>query len=110
MSSPDVDAVFDRVARAFSQDRRVTRGNKDGKGFGSTGLKVDGKLFALVSSRDQFVLKLPKTRVQALVADGAGVLWDPGHGRLMREWIALNGHEERWLDLAREARAFVGKG
>lgn len=110
MSSPDVDRAFDRVARAFSRDGRVTRGNKDGKGFGSTGLKVDGKLFALVSSRGQFVVKLPKARVQALVAEGMGVLWDPGHGRLMREWIALSGQEERWLALAREARAFVGKG
>ncbi len=105
MSSLDVELAFDRVARAFARDRRVTRG---GKGFGSTGLKVDGKLFALVSSRRQYVVKLPKARIQALVSEGAGMRFDPGHGRLMREWIALNGNEARWLELAKEARAFVG--
>ena len=108
MSSPEVDVAFDRVVRAFARDRRVTRGAKGGKGFGSTGLKVDGKLFALVSSRGQYVVKLPKARVQALVSAGIGELFDPGHGRLIKEWIALHGNEARWLELAREARAYVG--
>jgi hypothetical protein len=105
MTDRAADVSFERVARAFSADRRVTRG---GKGFGSTGLKVGGKLFAFVSSRGQYVAKLPKARVQQLVGEGAGVLFDPGHGRLMREWIAMDGNEERWLGLAKEARAFVG--
>jgi hypothetical protein len=110
VSSRDVDIAFDRVARAFARDRRVSRGAKGGKGFGSTGLKVDGKLFALVSSRGQYVVKLPKARVQALVTEGVGEFFDPGHGRLMREWIALHGHQARWFALAREARAYVGGG
>ena len=104
MSSPD----FNRVIRAFARDRRVTVG--DGKGFGSGGLKVDGKLFALMSSRGQFVAKLPKERVSELVADGRGEAFDPGHGRLMREWIALHGAGGDWVALAREARRFVGGG
>lgn len=108
--SANVDAAFDRVAHAFARDGRVSRGSKTGRGFGSTGLKVDGKLFALVSSRREFVVKLPKARVQALVAEGVGVLWDPGHGRLMKEWIAINENEARWLGLAKEARSFVGGG
>jgi len=107
VSSPDPSAAFERVAGALARDRRVTRG---GKGFGSTGLKVDGKLFAFVSSRDQYVVKLPKARVSELVAVGVGALFDPGHGRLMREWIALDGNEKRWLELAKEARAYVGGG
>ena len=106
--SAAVDAAFDRIAQAFARDRRVSRGSKTGRGFGSTGLKVDGKLFALVSSRRQYVVKLPRTRVQALVAEGAGELWDPGHGRLMKEWIAMNENDARWLELAKEARAYVG--
>ena len=108
--SADVDAAFDRVAHAFARDRRVSRGSKTGRGFGSTGLKVDGKLFALVSSRREFVVKLPKARTLALVADGVGVFWDPGHGRLMKEWIAINENDARWLELAKEARSFVGGG
>jgi hypothetical protein len=101
VSGPD----FARVVRAFAGDPRVTVG--EGKGFGSGGLKVDGKLFALLSSRGQFVAKLPKQRVIELVAQGKGEPFDPGHGRLMREWIALHGAGD-WVGLAREARKFVG--
>ena len=108
--SAGVDAAFDRVAHAFARDRRVSRGSKTGRGFGSTGLKVDGKLFALISSRKEFVVKLPKARTHALVAEGVGVFWDPGHGRLMKEWIAINENDARWLELANEARLFVGGG
>lgn len=107
MSSPDAGPSFERVAAVFARDRHVTRG---GKGFGSTGLKVDGKLFALMSSRGQYVLKLPKARVSELVMAGVGELFDPGHGRLMREWIALDGNEKRWPELAKEARAYVAGG
>jgi len=96
------------VIKAFARERRVTVG--DGKGFGSGGLKVDGKLFALMSSRGQFVVKLPKQRVVELVAQGKGEQFDPGHGRLMREWIALHEGSDHWLPLAREARRFVGGG
>jgi hypothetical protein len=103
VSSPD----FKLVVKAFARDRRVTVG---GKGFGSDGLKVDGKLFALMSSRGQFVAKLPKQRVSELVAQGKGEPFDPGHGRLMREWIALHEGSDDWLPLAREARRFVGGG
>jgi hypothetical protein len=103
VSSPD----FQRVIRAFARDSRVAVG--DGKGFGSGGLKVDGRLFALISSRGQFVAKLPKQRVRELVAQGKGEPFDPGHGRLMREWVALDeGGGLDWVKLAREARRFVG--
>jgi hypothetical protein len=52
---------------AFTRYRDVTRG---GKGFGSTGLKVNGKLFALMSSKGKFVAKLPRRRGDALVSSG----------------------------------------
>jgi hypothetical protein len=58
--------------------------------------------------RGQFVAKLPKARVDALVAAGKGTRFDPGHGRVMKEWIQLGGHDPAWLSLAREARRFVG--
>jgi hypothetical protein len=105
VSSQDPDRAFERVAAAFSKDPRVTRG---GKGFGGTGLKVDGKLFALVSSRKQFVVKLPKARVDELARTPAFEYFDPGHGRLMKEWAATGVVDEGWTALAREARRFVG--
>ena len=53
--------------------------------------------------------KLPKQRVAELVAVGRGEPFDPGPGRLMREWVAVHGSGD-WLPLAREARRFVGGG
>jgi hypothetical protein len=90
--------------RAFAKDRRVTTG---GEGFGSSGLKVDGKLFAMISSRGLFVAKLPRERVEELVRLRSGRPFDPGHGRVMKEWVELDRAESSWIGLAREARAFV---
>jgi hypothetical protein len=108
VSSPDPDRAFQRVAAAFASDPRVTRGDGSRTGFGSTGLKVDGRLFALVSSRKQFVVKLPKARVAELVKDAKFQCFDPGHGRLMKEWVATGAVDAGWVALAREARRFVG--
>jgi hypothetical protein len=106
VSSQGRDQWFAVVVRAFARDQRVTVG--EGKGFGSGALKVDGKLFAMISSRGQFVVKLPEGRVRSLVAKGEGEPFNTGGGRLMREWVALDGRESRWLALAKEARQFVG--
>ena len=104
-STPDVDPRFAPIIATFAKDREVTYG---GKGFGSTGLKVNGKLFAMISSKGKFVAKLPKDRVDELVRLGKGEYFDPGHGRLMKEWISLDGTPKSWPDLAVEARRFVG--
>ena len=39
--------------------------------------------------KGRLVVKLPQDRVDELLAAGAGDRFDPGHGRLMREWISL---------------------
>src|SRR6266496_2967522 len=88
-----VDPRFVPVVKAFAKDRRVTTG---GKGFGSSGLKVDGKLFAMISSRGLFVAKLPRKRVEELVQLASGRPFDPGHGRLMKQWVELDGDEASW--------------
>jgi hypothetical protein len=100
-----VDPRFAPVVAAFAKDRLVTTG---GKGFGSTGLKVNGKLFAMIASKGKFVVKLPKARVAELVDGRKGEFFDPGHGRLMKEWIALDVAPHAWVALAQEARRFVG--
>jgi hypothetical protein len=99
-----VDGRFAPVLASLSRQPRVTYG---GKGFGSTGLKVDGKLFAMMSSRGQFVVKLPQDRVGELVRTGKAELFDPGHGRLMKEWAALDGAASSWVNLAKEAHTYV---
>ena len=81
---------------------------QSGKGFGSDALKVRGKIFAMLS-HGRLVVKLPRQRVDALVASGDGERFDPRHdGRVMKEWLALAPTSQiEWLSLAREARAFV---
>jgi TfoX/Sxy family transcriptional regulator of competence genes len=102
--APDVDPKFAPVVNAFAKDRQVGYG----KMFASMGLKVNGKIFAMLV-KGKFVTKLPQARVDELVRQGSGSYFDPGHGRLMKEWVALSSAEESWVDLAREARCFVGK-
>jgi hypothetical protein len=100
-----IDPRFAPVVAAFAGDRDVTCG---GKGFGATGLKVNGKLFAMVTSKGAFVAKLPRTRVDELVGLGRGEYFDPGHGRRMTEWFATHRAAPSWIELAKEARRFVG--
>jgi TfoX/Sxy family transcriptional regulator of competence genes len=100
-----IDPRFAPVAAAFSKHRDVTAGRM----MSSYGLKVDGKIFAMYG-RDKFVAKLPKARVDALVDAGAGERFNPGHGRVMKEWIAIASHPEGWIDLATEAYNFVKHG
>ena len=57
--------------------------------FGSDALSSGGKTFALLVN-GRVVVKLPATRVSELVAPGAGQRFDPGPGRLMKEWIGLD--------------------
>jgi len=104
-SAPQLDPEFQRVVDAYAGDPRVVYG----KMMASPGLKVDGKIFAMLS-RGRFVAKLPKPRVDALVASGAGERFDPGHGRIMKEWVVIGRGSVDWLSLAREAYAFVSGG
>lgn len=77
------------------------------KMFGSDGLRVGGKFFATFSKED-FVVKLPRERVDKLVADGDGVRFDPGSGRPMKEWVVLApGSAAEGLAYLDEALAFV---
>jgi hypothetical protein len=78
------------------------------KKFGASGLKIHDKIFAMLV-RGQLVVKLPKARVDALVASGDGERFDPRHdGRLMKEWIVVGSTSEvEWLPLVREAMEFV---
>lgn len=74
------------------------------KGFGSGTLKINGRIFAMLS-RDKLVVKLPRRRVDELVAAGLGDRYDPGHGRVQKEWLSVV--TEDWEPLAREALAYV---
>lgn len=101
----EIDVRFAPVVRAFDEIKRITAG----KLFASYGLKVDGKIFAMFG-RGRLVVKLPKERVDEMVGAGKAERFNPGHGRVMKEWAAFQGEEAQWVELAREAYEFVKKG
>ena len=96
------------VVDAFADDRQVCPPGT-GKGFGSGALKVNGKIFAMISSKGEFVVKLPEERVNELVAAGKGSRFDPGRGRVMKAWLVVTADHASWLPLAKEARKLLGK-
>lgn len=106
-----VAAAYDKIVRAFASDPGVTVGGGKGKkGFGANALRTKDKIFAMVASGGEFVVKLPKARVDELVATKAGKRFEPGPGRVMKEWIELDlATQNSWLTLAQEAKAFVAK-
>jgi hypothetical protein len=75
--------------------------------FGSAALTVDGSIFAMLQA-NRLVVKLPRERVAALIADGTGQAFTAGKGRPMKEWIAVpDGDDATWQQLAEEALAFL---
>src|SRR5688572_5486646 len=71
-----------------------------GKSFGSTGLKTNGKVFAMLV-KDKLVVKHPRAKVEELITAGRGSSFDPGHGRLMKEWLSveMSNDEAEWSEL-----------
>lgn len=85
----------------------VTFGSPKDKGFGSSTLKIDTRIFAMLM-KGKLVVKLPRQRVDALIASGDGQRFDAGRGRAMKEWVTIEPTSEiEWLSLEREAMAFV---
>lgn len=77
------------------------------KGFGSSALVVDGRIFAMLT-RGRLVVKLPKARVDALVGSGWGERFDANRGRPMKQWLMIDpAHEDDWPVLAQEAYGFI---
>jgi len=99
--------AYDRVVDACARTRGVTQEHR--RGFGSGALKVNGRIFAMLTSNGDFVVKLPKVRVDELIAAGDGERFEPGPGRVMKEWVVFSGPAARWLNLAREACVFVSR-
>src|SRR2546429_76790 len=97
-----IDPSFTPVVDAFVKNRDVS----GGKMMSSYGLKVNGKIFAMFG-RSRFVTKLPSKRVDELVDTGKGERFDPGHGRLMKEWVVVGAGKADWVELAKEAYQFV---
>ncbi len=96
------EEAFDQVVRTLTRQKNVTTA----RAFGALGLRVGEKFFAMVY-KGNMVVKLPEARVAELLAARHGQRFDPGHGRKMKEWVAIGlGRQRDRLAMAREARTF----
>lgn len=94
---------YERQRERLSGDPSIT----EKRMFGTTAMCVDGKVF-MFAWKDVLVLKIPADLVEALVVAGDGELFDPGHGRTSKTWVALFPTQSgQWERLVDEARVFV---
>lgn len=99
---------YDTLVEALLRQPDVTLGSPGKRGFGASAAQIGGKIFAMLSN-GRLVVKLPRRRVDALVAAGSGERFDPRHdGRLMKEWLVVDSASTQdWLILAKEALEYV---
>ena len=109
MSRPAItpDQRFAMVVKTLITNSGVAQSGK--KGFGSSALTINGRIFATLNHRGRLLVKLPEQRVDALVSSGEGEQFDSGRGRPIKEWATIEASSgDLWLPLAREALKFVG--
>jgi hypothetical protein len=110
-SDAATSARWDALVAMMLGESTATYGTEGGsrRAFGSTALKTEGKIFAMVV-KGRLVVKLPAGRVEDLVEAGAGERFDPGHGRIQKEWLSVFSDDpEQWHALAVESEAYVAK-
>ena len=106
---PSSARQFDALVEAFAGRPGVTAPGEQGRrrGFGSSALKVNGSIFAMLVN-EHVVVKLPGRRVEELLGSGAGEPFSGGRGTPMREWVIVTSTDDRIrLDLVEEAFSFV---
>jgi hypothetical protein len=76
--------------------------------FGGEVLKLHGHAFAMISSHRRLAFTLPQARIDALVASGAGKLFQPDGGGPVDGWVEVQSNSAQELvALGLEALAFV---
>ena len=107
---PTTDDGFAVIVEALGGKPGVKKPEAPGvsaRRFGSSALRVDGRIFAMVS-HGRLVVKLPPQRVAELIGSGQGSAYDAGKSRPMKEWVSLGpGRHDSWVGLATEALDFV---
>ncbi len=89
-------AQFAELVEHFTHDADVTL-PEHGGGFGSSALKVDGSIFAMLAG-DQLVVKLPRARVTELIDAGSGVPYTAGKAAPMKRMACR--HHRRAIGVA----------
>jgi len=95
--------AFAGVCVRLEERPGVTRGRM----FGSEGLRLGGRVFAM-EVKGRLVVKLSLDRAAELVKLRKAEPFDPGHGRPMRQWVSVSPRARLdWVTLAEEALAFA---
>jgi hypothetical protein len=106
--SADTDAAnslfWDLIDELRVDDPRI----EEGTIMGGRCARVAGEFLALVDYKNSgLVVKLPRERVDALIAEGVGRAFAPA-GKVFREWVAIpQRNRRRWRNLLEEGIAFV---
>ena len=100
------EQIFQGIVDSLLKDRGITQA----KMFGSQGLRSHSKVIAFLW-KERLVVKLPQSRVEQLIHEGNAVRFDPGHGRVSKEWVSVAvDAKANWTRLVQEARGFVDQG
>ena len=104
MTEQPTDFFWEASAAALARSDVAT-----GTMMGFPCLRVSGAFFASCDHRSgDLIVKLPKHRVEQLIAAGAGEPFAPA-GRTFREWVLIGDRDQaRWAELIDEARVFAG--
>ena len=98
--------LFAALCEELAGTAGVSVPGSGGHGFGSSALKINNSIFAMLVG-DRLVVKLPRSRVTALIESGVGEPFDAGKGKPMKEWVGLRGDERTCRQLVAEALSFV---
>lgn len=72
-------------------------------------LKTRKKMFVMFN-KGNYVVKLPNERVEELISSGDGLHYDPGNGKIMKEWVIIpEEYSNKWIEYASEAKRFAKK-
>ncbi|MDQ2754243.1 MAG: TfoX/Sxy family protein [Actinomycetota bacterium] len=104
---PLPEELWDRLVEQYGDQAGVSRPGEVGRrGFGSSALKINGSIFAMLT-RGQLVVKLERHRVAALIEEGVGLPFDANKGTPMKEWLTVAACDEPcWQALTAEALEF----
>ncbi|HEV2317118.1 MAG TPA: hypothetical protein VGV89_06040 [Thermoplasmata archaeon] len=98
---------FSQIARLVASGESADSAHR--KGFGTRSMFVGKKMFAVLDSNGDLVVKLSPVRVQELIGTKIGHPWHPGNGVPLKEYVAVPfAHQDHWEVLAREARLYMG--
>jgi len=102
----DAQSLFDDLVDDYTGRPGVTYGRM----MSSNGLRVHGKIFAMLS-HGGLVVKVPAERVTELLAQDGISVFEPRPGRRMREWAVIPvpaaAGDVQWPDVAAEAFEYV---